>query len=190
MGYVRLRWKWLNIRPFLQILLNPKLFVNPVVTRTKQGCNLTGALDLSVQVWRTVAPMSGWGHWASWWFCRSSSLPPPVSGLHPNCHLSFDEESHVICSRGTKGWLLRISYSSEECSYQTCCSYKTFSGNYLGVQCWVDLGNKELKNYTLEITSSRGGECFLQIWNKSSSQVLMLSAAGHPNSIYPLWCCT
>lgn len=93
----------------LQTLLNPKLLVNPLVTRAKLGYSLTDALDLSVQVWRTLAPMSIWGHWAPWWFCRSSSLPPPVSVFHPNCHLSVDEESCVICSRGKKGWYWELT---------------------------------------------------------------------------------
>lgn len=40
---------------------------------------------------------------------------------------------------------------------QNYCSCKTCSGNYVGLLCWVDLGNKELKKNTLEITSFQGG---------------------------------
>lgn len=97
---------------FFQTPLNSQFMSYPLVTRTKPGCSLTGVLVLSFQVWRTVAPISSWGHWAPWWPRGLSSLPSPVPDLHSNSCWSIDQESHVICSRGRTWWYWKLALKS------------------------------------------------------------------------------
>lgn len=91
-----------NVRFFLLTPLKPRTLGYPPGYKIKARLQSDWCYYLSVQVWRTVAPISSGGDGAPWWLCRSSSLPPPVSGHHPSCHLSIEESS--VISTGEKVW--------------------------------------------------------------------------------------